>query len=227
MKLRPTSPGTEYLKRNLLPLIDGIKPKTTDSWIAEICGCDDIVSTQSIFISMGGRIEKFWNKVITDSRDVQNCLPFDNGTDKVMVNTKNRQVDHFFTINDHEYNKHIYLESKCNLNFDTEKKPESNEKIDAVRTQLEENVSSEVQSGYYVPVLREIPLKVKQHYLKHDVPVYGVEDMFRWLNDVPFTIEEYFAFWKNTIGPNVRAKLSGVSLEEPTTERHGGDLDAL
>lgn len=227
MKLRPTSPGTEYLKRNLLPLIDGIKPKTTDSWIAEICGCDDIVSTQSIFISMGGRIEKFWNKVITDSRDVQNCLPFDNGTDKVMVNTKNRQVDHFFTINDHEYNKHIYLESKCNLNFDTEKKPESNEKIDAVRTQLEENVSSEVQSGYYVPVLREIPLKVKQHYLKHDVPVYGVEDMFRWLNDVPFTIEEYFAFWKTTIGPNVRAKLSGVSLDEPTTERHGGDLDAL
>ena len=51
--------------------------------------------------------------------------------------------------------------------------------------------------------------------------------MFRWLNDVPFTIEEYFAFWKTTIGPNVRAKLSGVSLEEPTTERHGGDLDAL
>ena len=227
MKLRPTSPGTEYLKRNLLPLIDGIKPKTTDSWIAEICGCDDIVSTQSIFISMGGRIEKFWNKVITDSRDVQNCLPFANGTDKVMVNTKNRQVDHFFTINDHEYNKHIYLESKCNLNFDTEKKPESNEKISAVKTQLEQNVSSEVQSGYYVPVLREIPLKVKQHYLKHDVPVYGVEDMFRWLNDVPFTIEEYFAFWKNTIGPQVRAKLSGVSLEEPTTTRHGGDLDAL
>ena len=236
MKLRPTSPGTEYLKRNLLPLIDGIKPKTTDSWIAEICGCDDIVSSQSIFIAMGGRIEKFWNKVITDSRDVQNCLPFANGTDKTPVTmmnkknvmeTKNRQVDHFFTINDHEYNKHIYLESKCNLTFDTEKKPESNEKIDAVTSQLEENVGSEVQSGYYVPVKREIPLKVKQHYLKHGVPVYGVEDMFRWLNDVPFTIEEYFAFWKNTIGPQVRAKLSGVSLEEPTTERHGGDLDAL
>ena len=236
MKLRPTSPGTEYLKRNLLPLIDGIKPKTTDSWIAEVCGCDDIVSSQSIFIAMGGRIEKFWNKVITDSRDVQNCLPFANGTDKTPVTmmnkknvmeTKNRQVDHFFTINDHEYNKHIYLESKCNLTFDTEKKPESNEKIDAVTSQLEENVGSEVQSGYYVPVKREIPLKVKQHYLKHGVPVYGVEDMFRWLNDVPFTIEEYFAFWKNTIGPQVRAKLSGVSLEEPTTERHGGDLDAL
>ena len=227
MKLRPTSPGTEYLKRNLLPLIDGIKPKTTDSWIAEICGCDDIVSTQSIFISMGGRIEKFWNKVITDSRDVKNCLPFDNGTDKVMVNTKNRQVDHFFTINDHEYNKHIYLESKCNLNFDTEKKPESNEKIDAVTSQLEENVGSEVQSGYYVPVLREIPLKVKQHYLKHDVPVYGVEDMFRWLNDVPFTIDEYFNFFKTTIGPIIKAKLSGVTHEEVSTERHGGDMDAL
>ena len=227
MKLRPTSPGTEYLKRNLLPLIDGIKPKTTDSWIAEICGCDDIVSTQSIFISMGGRIEKFWNKVITDSRDVKNCLPFDNGTDKVMVNTKNRQVDHFFTINDHEYNKHIYLESKCNLTFDTEKKPESNEKIDAVTSQLEENVGSEVQSGYYVPVLREIPLKVKQHYLKHDVPVYGVEDMFRWLNDVPFTIDEYFNFFKTTIGPIIKAKLSGVTHEEVSTERHGGDMDAL
>ena len=227
MKLRPTSPGIEYLKTNLLPLIDGIKPKTTDSWIAEICGCDDIVSTQSIFISMGGRIEKFWNKVITDSRDVQNCLPFANGTDKVKVNTKNRQVDHFFTINDHEYNKHMYLESKCNLNFDTEKKPESNEKINAVKTQLEQNVSSEVQSGYYVPVLREIPLKVKQHYLKHDVPVYGVEDMFRWLNDVPFTIDEYFNFFKTTIGPIIKAKLSGVTHEEVSTERHGGDMDAL
>ena len=236
MKLRPTSPGIEYLKTNLLPLIDGIKPKTTDSWIAEICGCDDIVSSQSIFIAMGGRIEKFWNKVITDSRDVQNCLPFANGTDKTPVTmmnkknvmeTKNRQVDHFFTINDHEYNKHIYLESKCNLTFDTEKKPESNEKIDAVTSQLEENVGSEVQSGYYVPVKREIPLKVKQHYLKHGVPVYGVEDMFRWLNDVPFTIEEYFAFWKNTIGPQVRAKLSGVTDAEVSTERHGGDLDAL
>ena len=227
MKLRPQSPGTEYLKKNLLPLIDGIVPKTTSSDILSACGLGDTISSQSILISFGTRLEKFWNKTITDSRDVQNCLPFDNGTDKVMVNTKNRQVDHFFTINDHEYNKHIYLESKCNLNFDTEKKPESNEKINAVKTQLEQNVSSEVQSGYYVPVLREIPLKVKQHYLKHDVPVYGVEDMFRWLNDVPFTIDEYFAFWKTTIGPNVRAKLSGVTATEVTTARHGGDLDAL
>ena len=226
MKLRPPSPGTEYLKQNLLPLIDGIVPKTTSSDILSACGLGDTISSQSILISFGTRLEKFWNKTITDSRDVQNCLPFKNGTDKILVANKNRQVDHFFSINDHELNKFIYLESKCNLDFDTEKKPESNAKIIALKEELGV-VFGNTQCGYYVPVLREIPLKVKQHYLKHDVPVYGVEDMFRWLNDVPFTIDEYFAFWKTTIGPNVRAKLSGVSLEEPTTERHGGDLDAL
>ena len=136
-------------------------------------------------------------------------------------------MDHFFSINDHELNKFIYLESKCNLDFDTEKKPESNDKIKAVRTELGETFQNGVQCGYYVPVLREIPLKVKQHYLKHDVPVYGVEDMFRWLNDVPFTIDEYFNFFQNTIGPIIKSKLSGVTVDKPTTERVGGDLDAL
>ena len=227
MKLRPRSPGTEYLKTNLLPLIDGIVPKTTSSDILSACGLGDTISSQSILISFGTRLEKFWNKAITDSRDVQNCLPFKNGTDKILVANKNRQVDHFFSINDHELNKFIYLESKCNLDFDTEKEPESNDKIKAVRTELGETFQNGVQCGYYVPVLREIPLKVKQQYLKHDVPVYGVEDMFRWLNDVPFTIDEYFDFFKNTIGPIVKDKLSGVTHEEVSTERHGGDLDAL
>ena len=119
------------------------------------------------------------------------------------------------------------MESKCNLDFDTEKKPKSNDKIKEVRTQLKETYQSGVECGYYVPVLREIPLKVKQHYLKHDVPVYGVEDMFRWLNDVPFTIDEYFNFFQNTIGPIIKSKLSGVTVDKPTTERVGGDLDAL
>ena len=219
--------GTEYLTRNLLPLIQSIEPKPTKSFSMKAMGLGHVVSSQGILIALGTRYEKFWNQVITESIAVENQLPFDNGTDKIKVNNKNRQVDHFFSINDLENNKNVYLESKCNLDFDTEKKPESNEKINAVKTQLEQNVSSEVQSGYYVPVLREIPLKVKQHYLKHDVPVYGVEDMFRWLNDVPFTIDEYFAFWKTTIGPNVRAKLSGVTATEVTTARHGGDLDAL
>ena len=227
MKLRPRSPGTEYLKTNLLPLIDGIVPKTTSSDILSACGLGDTISSQSILISFGTRLEKFWNKAITDSRDVQNCLPFKNGTDKILVANKNRQVDHFFSINDHELNKFIYLESKCNLDFDTEKKPESNDKTKAVRTELGETFQNGVQCGYYVPVLREIPLKGKQHYLKHDVPVYGVDDMFRWLNDVPFTIDEYFNFFKTTIGPIIKAKLSGVTVDKPTTERVGGDLDAL
>ena len=227
MKLRPKSPGTEYLKANLLPLIDGIVPKTTSSDILSACGLGDTISSQSILISFGTRLEKFWNKVITDSREVQNCLPFDNGTDKICVDTKNRQVDHFFSINDHELNKFIYLESKTNLNFDTEKKPESNDKIKAVGKQLKETFKSGVQCGYYVPVKREIPLEVKQHYLKAGVPVFGVEDMFRWLVDVPFTIDEYFNFFQNTIGPIIKAKLSGVTHEEVSTERHGGDMDAL
>ena len=227
MKLRPRSPGTEYLKTNLLPLIDGIVPKTTSSDILSACGLGDTISSQSILISFGTRLEKFWNKAITDSRDVQHCLPFPDGTDRINVANNNRQVDHFFSINDHELNKFIYLESKCNLDFDTEKKPKSNDKIKEVRTQLKETYQSGVECGYYVPVLREIPLKVKQHYLKHDVPVYGVEDMFRWLNDVPFTIDEYFNFFQNTIGPIIKSKLSGVTVDKPTTERVGGDLDAL
>ena len=227
MKLRPQSPGTEYLKSNLLPLVDGIVPKTTSSDILSACGLGDTISSQSILISFGARLEKFWNKVITDSRDVQNCLPFDNGTDKVCVDTKNRQVDHFFSINDHELNKFIYLESKTNLNFDTEKRPESNDKIKAVGNQLEENFKSGVQCGYYVPVKREIPLEVKQHYLKAGVPVYGVEDMFRWLNDVPFTIDEYFEFFYTTIGPIVKDKLNGVTVNKPSRSGRQGDMDAL
>ena len=51
--------------------------------------------------------------------------------------------------------------------------------------------------------------------------------MFRWLNDVPFTIDEYFNFFQNTIGPIVKDKLNGVTVNKQSTERIGGDMDAL
>ena len=150
MKLRPQSPGNEYLRYNLLPLIDSIVPKNTSSSILSACGLGDTTSSQSILITCGNRFEKFWNKVITHSRGVDNQLPFANGTDRIKVDTKDRQVDHFFSIHDLENNNYVYLESKTNLDFDTEKKPESNEKIKRVGEQLGFAFDATVNCGHYV-----------------------------------------------------------------------------
>ena len=227
MKLRPQSPGNEYLRYNLLPLIDSIVPKNTSSSILSACGLGDTTSSQSILITCGNRFEKFWNKVITHSRGVDNQLPFANGTDRIKVDTKDRQVDHFFSIHDLENNNYVYLESKTNLDFDTEKKPESNEKIKRVGEQLGFAFDATVNCGYYVPVEREIDQKVRSHYTKHGVNVYGVEDMFRWLNDVPFTIDEYFIFLRDVIGPVLKEKLDGVPVQQPAHSGRHSDLDAL
>ena len=218
--------GTEYLTRNLLPLIESIEPKPTKSFSMKALGLGHVVSSQGILIALGTRYEKFWNQVLTESTAVQNQLPFDNGTDKIKVNSKNRQVDHFFSINDLENNKNIYLESKCNLDFDTEKKPESNAKIIAVNEELV-CAFGNTQCGYYVPVLRDIPEEVQSKYRSAGVPVYGVSDMYRWLDGkVPFTMDEYFDFILTVLGPIVADKL-GVTVNKPSTERIGGDMDAL
>ena len=117
--------STEYLDTHLRPLIESIDVKNSESYTLDALGIN-MVSSQAILIAIGNRFEKFWNKVVTDSTATKNELPFNYGTDKIKVNGKNRQVDHFFTVG----RRNIYLESKCNLTFDTEKKPESNEKIE-------------------------------------------------------------------------------------------------
>ena len=52
-----------YLDKNLLPLMDGIKAKNTDSDILISLGLEHRGSTQSFVIQFGNRIEIFWNKV--------------------------------------------------------------------------------------------------------------------------------------------------------------------
>ena len=228
MKLRPQSPGTAYLKRNLLPLVESIKPKKTNSHILHACGLGDTTSSQSILITIGGRFEHFWDKVITDSKDVQNQLPFQtNGKDRIMVKGENRQVDLFFSINDNSLNPFMYLECKCNLELDSEKKPKSNDKILDVCEQLQTTFGN-THAGYFVPVLRDIEQKHRAKFIAWGIPVYGVEDMFRWLNDVPFTIDEYFTFLLTDVGPLLKSLLeSDMTDAEVSTEKHGGDLDAL
>ena len=51
--------------------------------------------------------------------------------------------------------------------------------------------------------------------------------MYRWLDGkIPFTMDEYFDFILNVLGPVVADKL-GVTVNKPSTERIGGDMDAL
>ncbi len=214
--------STEYLDTHLRPLIESIDVKNSESYTLDALGIN-MVSSQAILIAIGNRFEKFWNKVVTDSTATKNELPFNYGTDKIKVNGKNRQVDHFFTVG----RRNIYLESKCNLTFDTEKKPESNEKIEQVRCALSE-VFGKTDAGYYVPVLSDIPEELQNQYRSAGVPVYGVSDMFDWLdNQVPFTIEEYFGYIKNILGPIVRDKLSGRTHSKVSHGVTQKDMDLL
>ena len=79
------------------------------------------ISSQSIVIALGNHLETFTNKVISDSERVNNVIELNN---MVNVAGKLRQVDHCFEDLDSAWR--VYLESKCNLNFDSEKSKASN-----------------------------------------------------------------------------------------------------
>ena len=177
-----------YLEQTLLPLILTIKPKKTESYILQALGLDDRVSPQSILIAFGERIEQFWNTVISDSLVAQNLIEESNLID---VNGRTRQIDHLFRIVET-----WYLESKCNLNFDSEKVRASNDKINDITSVLGVNV----KSGYFVPVVPEISKSDKTKYNNKGVEVYGVN----WMIDTiqaPFTSEEYFTFLREVVAP--------------------------
>jgi hypothetical protein len=177
-----------YLEQTLLPLILTIKPKQTESYILQALGLDDRVSPQSILIAFGERIEQFWNLVISDSLVAQNLIEESNLID---VNGRTRQIDHLFRIVET-----WYLESKCNLNFDSEKVRASNDKINDITSVLGVNVNS----GYFVPVVPEISKSDKTKYNNKGVEVYGVN----WMIDTiqaPFTSEEYFTFLREVVAP--------------------------
>ena len=188
----------EYLTRTFLPLVLGIKTPETDSYIMIAARLGDKNSQSSVLIQMGYKLEDFWNKVISDC--ATNLIEENN---KIKVNGKNRQLDHVIKLID----RIIYLESKCNLNFDTEKKPASNDKVQAVCNTLSEKFGEEITAGYFVPCIREIPADVRKKY--PNVNIYGVEWMLDTLKCDLFTADEFFTFFEEVIGPILEEKIYG------------------
>lgn len=186
----------EYLTQNLLPLVLDIKTPKTDSYIMIASGLGDKTSQSSVLIQMGYKLEDFWNKVISDC--ATNLIEENN---KIKVGNKNRQLDHLFETN----NYILYLESKCNLNFDTEKKPASNDKVDAVCAAVSQKYNSEVSAGYFVPCILDIPADMKKKY--PNVNIYGVEWMLDTLKCDFFTVDEFFTFFEEVIGPILEEKI--------------------
>lgn len=189
-----------YLEDNLLPLILSIKTPKTDSYIMIAAGLGDHTSQSSVLIQVGNKLEEFWNAVI--SKCATNLIEVSN---KINVNGKNRQLDHLFETMPNTCI--LYLESKCNLNFDTEKKPASNSKVDAVCAAVSQKYNSEVSAGYFVPCIREIPDNVKKKY--PDVSIYGVEWLMNTIDCDLFTVDEFFTFFEEVIGPILEEKIYG------------------
>ena len=180
-----------YLNQTLLPLIESIKPKKSESYILEALNLDRY-SAHGIQITFGERIEQFWNKVISDSQ-ATNLIENSN---LVEVEGKTRQIDHNFKVGNVNY----YLESKCNLNFDSEKVKASNKKINEVKNALGAD-----EGAYFVPVVRDIPQKELTKYNNKGLNVYGVNWLLNQIN-APFSENEYFTFLETTIAPLLEEK---------------------
>lgn len=186
--------GYDYLEANLLPLVLSIKPKKNKTYMMDFLGLDR-TSQQSIVISFGNHLETFWNKVISDSKRVKNVIELDN---MVNVAGKLRQVDHCFDNMEEAYR--VYLESKCNLAFDSEKTEASNTKLQEVKEALKAD-----QAAYFVPCVAEIRKSDLVKYNNKGIQVYGVNWLLSKV-DAPFTSEEYFTFAREVISPILQEK---------------------
>ena len=184
----------DYLEENLLPLILNIKSKKSQSHIYTFLGLERS-SSQSILIQFGEIIEIFWNNAIRDSKYVSNLIENNN-----MVNVlgKLRQIDHYFENLNEAYR--IYLESKCNLNFDSEKIKASNNKLIQVKDALNAD-----HAAYFVPVVSEIPQKDLIKYNNKGIQVYGVRWMIEQIKP-PFSEKDYFEFGQEVLGPILEEK---------------------
>jgi hypothetical protein len=181
---------SEYLEENLLPLVLSIKLKKNNSDMMRSFLKLDRVSSQSIVIALGNHLETFWNKVISDAPNVENLIELN---DMVNVAGKLRQVDHYFQEIDTAIKS--YLESKCNLNFDSEKIRSSNAKIEEVREALGADVGV-----YFVPVVSHIKQSDLVKYNNKGLQVYGVNWLLSKV-DAQFTSEEYFTFAHEVVAP--------------------------
>ena len=198
-----------YLDQYLLSEINDINVKMTSSKILEALGYADIGSTQSFVISVGNRLETFWNKVISDSK-AENLIE---GSDRIVVEgeyttkrgkEKTRQIDGCFKIN----NKFYYRELKCNLTFDSEKKPASEAKIEQIRQLISKKYGATVDAGYIVPCVDIPDYEMCKKVTDRSLQVNGV----RWLietleTDNLFTCDEFMWYLKNIIGPVFKRKM--------------------
>jgi hypothetical protein len=184
---------SDYLEKNLLPLILAIEPVTDESDIFECLGGDtELTSQSSCRIQFGNQIEKFVNKVISDV--TTNLLEEKN---YVIINGEQKQVDHLFITKGGII---CYLESKCNLNFDSEKVVISNAKV-----KLLAETFGNVVPTYFVPVRRQPRKKHVVKYSKKGIDVVGMEWLAEQI-DLPFTVEEYFTFLEEVVGPIMEEK---------------------
>ena len=71
----------------------------------------------------------------------------------------------------------------------------SNKKINEVKDAL-----GAAEGAYFVPVVRDIPLKDLNKYKNKGLNVYGVSWLLKQIN-APFTESEYFNYLENTIAP--------------------------
>ena len=196
MTVTLTTIGTTYLEETMLPLILSINPKQTESHILSALGMDNRVSPQSILIAFGERIEQFWNKVISDDSSVTNLIEESN---LITVGKRQRQIDHLFKTNN-AASLTYYLESKCNLNFDSEKIRASNEKINAVADAVGGCIAA-----YFVPVVATVPQAEVTRYEGKGMTVMGVDDLLARIQ-APFTSAEYFAFLREVVAPILAEK---------------------
>lgn len=192
-----------YLTDNLLPLVLQIERKKTESYLLAAAGLGDKVSQNGVLIQLGNQLEIFWNKVISDCS--VNLIEESNRID---VNGRERQLDHLFA----KSGAIQYLESKCNLNFDSEKNPASNQKVLDVKEAVEAKYNLPVQFGYFVPCIAEVPTSVIKKYGKKGITVYGVNWMIDTLGNVPFTSAEFFTFFQDVLGPIITEMLENWHL---------------
>jgi hypothetical protein len=192
------SDNVSYLEKNLLPAILNIKTPKTKSYIMIAAGLGDNTSQSSVLIQVGIILENFWNKVISDVKGCDNLIELNN---MIEVNGKNRQLDHVFRVIDEIF----YTESKCYLDFDSEKKPASNDKVMAICEVLSKKYDSEIHAGYFVPCIRNVPENAQKKY--PNIKIYGVEWLMNKIKCDLFTVDEFFIFFEEVIGPILENKI--------------------
>jgi len=159
-----------------------LSPSVVNSYIDSAFGFaeDDYISIircnqslQSLRIQIGNRLELFWN-------DVFHTMGVNINPGYIDIDGKKRQIDHLVQIN----NEILYMESKCNLDFDTEKTSASNKKLESVALKTCAN-----RYAYFVPVLSEIPESISKRYAEQIISVNNILNMF---DHPPFSSEDYF-----------------------------------